>query len=113
MYVAYWECPPGSLGTPWLLIEICALVAGYGCVSGVSTGSISPVNRTLDGRETRVMPAEKAWVGVDVGKTHHWVCVLDADGRKVLSIKIANDQAELTAVIARVSDSCKTDRLGH
>lgn len=51
-----------------------------------------------------MIPAEKAWVGVDVGKTHHWVCVLDADGRKVLSIKIANDQAELTAVIARVSD---------
>jgi transposase len=51
-----------------------------------------------------VIPAEKAWVGVDVGKTHHWVCVLDADGRKVLSIKIANDQAELTSVIARVSD---------
>ena len=54
-----------------------------------------------------MIPAEKAWVGVDVGKTHHWVCVLDADGRKVLSIKIANDQAELTAVIARVSDPAR------
>ena len=50
-----------------------------------------------------MVPAEKAWVGVDVGKTHHWVCVLDTDGKKVLSVKIANDQAELTAVIARVS----------
>ena len=49
-----------------------------------------------------MVPAEKAWVGVDVGKTHHWVCVLDTDGKKVLSVKIANDQAELTAVIARV-----------
>ena len=49
-----------------------------------------------------MVPAEKAWVGVDVGKTHHWVCVLDTDGKKVLSVKIANDQAELTAVIVRV-----------
>ena len=22
--VAYWECPPGLLGMPWLLIEMCA-----------------------------------------------------------------------------------------
>ena len=20
------------------------------------------------------------WVGADIGKTHHWVCALDADG---------------------------------
>ena len=51
-----------------------------------------------------MIPAEKAWVGVDVGKTHHWVCVLDPDGKKMLSVKIANDQAELTAVITRVSE---------
>lgn len=49
------------------------------------------------------MPEEKAWAGVDVGKTHHWVCVLDTDGKKVLSVKIANDENELTAVIAKVS----------
>jgi transposase len=51
-----------------------------------------------------VIPAEKAWVGVDVGKTHHWVCVLDTDGKKMLSMKIANDQAEISAVITRVSE---------
>ena len=51
-----------------------------------------------------MIPAEKAWVGVDIGKTHHWVCVLDPDGKKMLSMKIANDQAEITAVITRVSE---------
>jgi len=36
-------------GAPWLLIEICALVAGYGRVSGVPTGSIFTCNGILDG----------------------------------------------------------------
>jgi hypothetical protein len=27
---------------------------------------------------------DKAWVGVDVGKTHHWVCVVVAEGNSVL-----------------------------
>jgi transposase len=43
------------------------------------------------------------WVGVDVGKTHHWVCAIDGDGRTVLSVKVANDEAELLAVIAAVA----------
>jgi hypothetical protein len=34
-------------------------------------------------------------VGVDIGKTHHWVCALDADGKKLLSVKVANDEAEI------------------
>jgi transposase len=51
-----------------------------------------------------VITAEKAWVGVDVGKTHHWVCVLDTEGKKVLSVKTANDQNELAAVIAKVNN---------
>ena len=33
--------------------------------------------------------------GVDVGKTHHWVCVVDADGKTLLSVKVANDEAEI------------------
>lgn len=49
------------------------------------------------------MPAKrgKAWVGVDVGKTHHWVCVVDGDGTKLLSVKIANDEREINEVISR------------
>lgn len=45
-------------------------------------------------------PREKSWVGVDIGKTHHWVCALDADGKTLLSVKIANDEAEIRTLIA-------------
>ena len=47
-------------------------------------------------------PRETAWVGVDIGKTHHWVCALDANGAVLLSVKVANDEAELLALIATV-----------
>jgi transposase len=43
------------------------------------------------------------WAGIDVGKSHHWVCVLDANGNKLMSMKIANDQSEITATIATVA----------
>jgi Transposase len=42
---------------------------------------------------------DMAWVGIDVGKTHHWACVVDADGKKLLSIKVANDEAAIAALI--------------
>lgn len=45
---------------------------------------------------------DRAWVGVDVGKTHHWVCVVDVDGKTVLSVKIGNDETEILALVARV-----------
>ncbi|MDQ3577498.1 MAG: IS110 family transposase, partial [Actinomycetota bacterium] len=46
---------------------------------------------------------DQAWVGVDIGKTHHWVCALDADGKALLSVKIGNGEAEILSVIATVS----------
>lgn len=39
---------------------------------------------------------------MDIGKTHHWVCVVDADGRVRLSVKVVNDETEISAVIDRV-----------
>jgi hypothetical protein len=47
---------------------------------------------------------EMIWVGVDVGKRHHWVCVVGADGRTLLSAKVANDESEIVAVIAKVGE---------
>jgi transposase len=41
-----------------------------------------------------------AWVGIDVGKTQHWACVVDTDGKRLLSVKIANDEAEIVALLA-------------
>ena len=45
---------------------------------------------------------ETAWVGVDIGKTHHWVSALDDEGTILLSVKIANDEAEIGGLIAAV-----------
>ena len=37
------------------------------------------------------MAAGQLWAGVDVGKEHHWVCVVDDTGAVVLSRKLVND----------------------
>ena len=77
-------------------------VAGYGCVSGVSTGRCH--YRSEEG-DVRVTPLrERSWIGVDIGKTHHWVCALDDEGTTLLSVKIANDEAEILALIAAVRE---------
>jgi transposase len=46
---------------------------------------------------------DKAWAGIDVGKRHHWVCVVDPDGRQLLSVKVANDESEIAAMISSVT----------
>lgn len=46
---------------------------------------------------------QTVWVGIDVGKTHHWVCVIDSDGRSLFSGKVGNDEAEILAVLAAVT----------
>lgn len=48
-------------------------------------------------------PQDTTWVGVDIGKTHHWVCAVDATGNALLSRKVANDEAQISAVIAAVN----------
>jgi transposase len=80
-------------------------VAGYGCVSGVPPGSLSAEHRSQGKGDTGVAELrDTSWVGVDIGKTHHWVCALDADGKTLLSVKIANDEAEILALIATVRE---------
>lgn len=48
----------------------------------------------------RVQP--KAWAGIDAGKEIHWAHVLDVSGEKLLSRKVANDEADLSALIDEV-----------
>ena len=36
------------------------------------------------------MAEDQVWAGVDVGKEHHWVCVVDGNGNVVLSRKVVN-----------------------
>lgn len=52
-------------------------------------------------------PRDTAWVGVDIGKTHHWVCALDADGKVLLSVKVANDEAALLTTLETVGGLAK------
>src|SRR5919199_6325227 len=42
---------------------------------------------------------DKAWAGVDAGKEFHWVHVLDASGRELLSRTVENDQAGILKLI--------------
>jgi transposase len=53
------------------------------------------------------MTAVQLWVGVDVGKEHHWVCVVDDSGAVVLSCKLVNDEQQIRGLISEV------DRLGE
>ncbi|MEV5989646.1 IS110 family transposase [Streptomyces sp. NPDC052051] len=42
------------------------------------------------------------WAGADIGKTHHHCVVLDADGKRLLSRRVLNDEPELLALFADV-----------
>ncbi|CAM3318471.1 IS110 family transposase [Williamsia muralis] len=43
-----------------------------------------------------------AWIGIDVGKSHHHACVIDSEGTKLWDQKIANDETKIEALIDRV-----------
>jgi Transposase and inactivated derivatives len=45
----------------------------------------------------------QVWAGVDCGKTHHHCVVIDAEGRRLLSQRVANDEPELTALLEQVT----------
>jgi transposase len=45
----------------------------------------------------------RVWAGVDAGKTHHHCVVIDADGKKLLSRRVANDEPELLTLISDVA----------
>ncbi|MCF2534071.1 IS110 family transposase [Yinghuangia soli] len=44
----------------------------------------------------------RIWAGTDIGKTHHHCVVVDADGGRLLSRRIANDEPELLVLMADV-----------
>ncbi|HZC18500.1 MAG TPA: IS110 family transposase [Rubrobacteraceae bacterium] len=45
---------------------------------------------------------DRAWAGIDAGKVMHRVHVLDASGEKLLSRKVKNEEADLSALIDEV-----------
>jgi transposase len=48
------------------------------------------------------MAAGQLWAGVEVGKEHHWVCVVDDTGAVVLSRKLVNDEQPIRELVAEI-----------
>ncbi len=46
----------------------------------------------------------RGWAGIDVGKGHHWVCLIDEAGTTVWSARVVNDESAVLEVIGRVLD---------
>lgn len=47
-------------------------------------------------------PVARAWAGIDAGKGHHWVCVVDHEGATVWSAKVVNDETAILEMLATV-----------
>jgi Transposase len=48
------------------------------------------------------MAAGQLWAGVDVGKEHHWVAVVDDTGTVVVSRKLVNDEQPIRALVGEI-----------
>jgi transposase len=55
--------------------------------------------------ETEVVVAQPVWAGVDAGKADHHCVVIGADGKRLLSRRVANDEAALLELITSVTMS--------
>ena len=42
------------------------------------------------------------WAGIDVGKGHHWICLIDQSGTTVWSAKVINDEAAILDAVGSV-----------
>jgi Transposase len=60
------------------------------------------VGRLAGDTDGEVGVLDRVWVGVDVGKQHHWVAAVDGEGRVLLSRKVANDQTAITGVLGEL-----------
>jgi hypothetical protein len=52
---------------------------------------------------TEVIVAHQLWAGVDAGKSEHHCVVVEVDGARVLSRRVANDEAKLGELIGAVT----------
>ncbi|MCA2229609.1 IS110 family transposase [Nonomuraea aurantiaca] len=51
---------------------------------------------------------ERAWAGIDIGKGHHHVVVIDADEKQLLSRRMLNDEASILALIKEIGALANT-----
>jgi transposase len=82
------------------------LVAVYGSVGGVSFGPRQTLVCSKEELMKQRIPL--GWAGIDVGKGHHWICLIDQSGSTVWSAKAVNDEAAILdavgSVLARVDE---------
>jgi transposase len=52
---------------------------------------------------TEVVVAQQLWAGVDAGKADHYCVVIDTDGQRLLSQRVANDEAALLELMSTVT----------
>jgi transposase len=58
-----------------------------------------------NGRVARVTTMGVVWVGVDAGKTSHHAAAVDAGGKRLWSVKVANGQRPIEELIGRAAAS--------
>ena len=51
------------------------------------------------------------WAGIDIGKGHHWVCLIDQAGTTVWSAKVVNDEAAILDAIGAPPEGTLTNCL--
>lgn len=51
----------------------------------------------------------EGWAGIDVGKGHHWICLIDVGGKTLWSSKVTNDEADILEAIGQVR--CRADQV--
>lgn len=58
-----------------------------------------------DGRVAQVTATDVVWVGIDAGKASHHAAALDASGKRLWSVKVANAQRPIEDLVARAAGS--------
>lgn len=49
-------------------------------------------------------PIPRGWAGVDVGKGHHWVCLIDDEGTTIWTSKVLNDEQSILDAIGQIME---------
>jgi hypothetical protein len=73
-------------------LDRCVGLRRRGCLLGSN-------EKTTSFREVTVL---RIWAGVDIGKEYHHCVVIDAEGRRLLSRRVLNDEAVLLELIGDV-----------
>ncbi len=62
----------------------------------------SGVGQPVRRRNSWIRAVAQGWAGIDVGKGHHWVCLIDESGSRLWSRKVVNDEAAILEAIGEV-----------